>query len=341
MALSIWCDFIEREFLEGEFRTLVDSGLVRGATTNPSIFASALKGKAYRSQLEKLAKSPAIQSLKARPKAKALYEELALEDIAKAALILSPLYENNPKEGLISLELDPKLCRDAEASIEEGLRLWNRLEASNVMIKVPATKESPAIMQALIARGVNLNANLVFSLSQALAVLEGLEAGYAALCGGGGLADGRQPQAVISVFVSRFDRALDSKLSEGSRGKYGIANAASIYEGFKAVNKNPNIRILFASTGLKQQDSLYNDPGYYVYPLAFEDCINTLPLPTLKSLDTSRLRPVSPDCLGLSSLRLELEASGLDYKDIEARLLGEGLASFESSFEELLDSMEG
>jgi len=80
---SIWVDYLDREFLDTEFKELVNSGLVNGLTSNPAIFANALKKDIYKEDLEKLkGKAP-----------KEKYEEIAVQDIKRACDILIPLYE--------------------------------------------------------------------------------------------------------------------------------------------------------------------------------------------------------------------------------------------------------
>lgn len=321
--ISIWCDFLERSFLQGEFRELVAQGVIQGATSNPSIFAQALQSESYRSSIEqykKESKSP-----------KEIYETLAIEDIKSASEILMPLYMENPQNGLVSLEIDPFLSHDVNASIDEGVRLWHAINAKNVMIKVPATQSGYTIMEHLMLRGINVNATLVFTKEQMRRVLQAFQKANT------------DAQGVISVFVSRFDRAIDPKIQDEKLcGKYGIANAIAIYKDFLTYTPSPNHRILFASTGVKEQNAIYNDVGYYVYPLAFDNCVNTLPLQTLRSVPTKRL--CAPSMQQIASFdNLEIAASlaelNIDLIAIEEQLLQEGLTSFEESFRTMLESL--
>ncbi|MDX9757092.1 MAG: transaldolase family protein, partial [Sulfurimonas sp.] len=81
LKFSLWADFIERDYLDNEFRELIDNKIINGATSNPAIFKNAiLSSNAYKDQLSTLA------SL--NPKEK--YEALAIHDIRKAADILKP-----------------------------------------------------------------------------------------------------------------------------------------------------------------------------------------------------------------------------------------------------------
>ncbi|RDU65267.1 transaldolase [Helicobacter didelphidarum] len=317
--INIWCDFIERGFLEQEFKELIKNGVIQGATSNPSIFAHALKQQSYREEILNL------QSAGKQPKE--IYEILAIQDIKLASKILTPLYEKNQRQGLISIELDPFLCDDITKSIDEGVRLWREIDSPNVMIKVPATQSGYTIMESLMLRGININATLVFTKEQAQKVLQAFHNANT------------QAQGVISVFVSRFDREIDSKLPESLQGKYGIANAITIYNDFKLQNTNPNYRILFASTGVKEKNNVYNDDGYYVYPLAFQDCINTLPLHTLQQIDYSCLQggAKSFDDMGIFT---KIEDFGINRIMLENTLLQDGLKTFEKSFQDMLDSLK-
>ena len=128
---SLWCDFIERDFLENEFGKLIEDEVIHGATSNPAIFEQAISSSsAYTQQISMLQAN----------ESKKIYEELAIADIKRAAEILYPLYEKNSDDGFISIEVDPTLCDDALGTIEEGTRLFHAIVHSNVMIKIPATE---------------------------------------------------------------------------------------------------------------------------------------------------------------------------------------------------------
>src|SRR5574344_1493705 len=127
---SIWCDFIERDFLENRFQEIINDGTIKGATSNPAIFEASITGSvAYKQQLDMLQANDQ----------KRIYEELALTDIKRAATLLESLHKIDSNDGFISIEVDPMLCDDAAGTIEEGLRIYKSLNADNVMIKIPAT----------------------------------------------------------------------------------------------------------------------------------------------------------------------------------------------------------
>ena len=159
IRFSLWADFIERDFLDGEFKELIAQGVVNGATSNPAIFkGSILSSPAYREQLGQLGGHT--------PKEK--YEALAIYDIQKAADVLRPLYARGD-DGYVSIEVDPHLCDDTVGTLAEGRRLYRQINRPNVMIKVPATEAGYAAMEGLAADGICVNATLVFTKAQALA----------------------------------------------------------------------------------------------------------------------------------------------------------------------------
>jgi transaldolase len=186
---SIWVDYLERDFLNTEFVNLVNSGLVNGITSNPAIFANAItKSEAYKEDIEKLkSKSP-----------EEIYEELAIKDIQKACDVLEEKY-NEGDDGYASIEVNPKLANDVKGTIDEALRLVDKIKRDNLMIKIPATEAGYKAMSDLAKRGININATLVFSPNQAMKCAEALS----------NLP--RNKDGVISVFVSRFDRPLNNQ----------------------------------------------------------------------------------------------------------------------------------
>ncbi|WP_456432409.1 transaldolase family protein, partial [Nitratifractor sp.] len=199
LGFSLWLDFIERDFLRTRFVELVENGVVNGATSNPSIFASAIgSSPAYREALASLAgKSP-----------KEKYEALAFEDIKNAAIVLRGVYDAG-SEGYISIEVDPFLAHDTDGTVAEGRRIFKTIDEPNVMIKIPATEAGYEAMTELLSDGISVNATLVFSPAQARRCLDAMKKGIDEFENTGG----ERVEAVISVFVSRFDRKLDETLA--------------------------------------------------------------------------------------------------------------------------------
>ena len=323
---SLWLDFIERDYLKNEFGKLLEQGIVNGATSNPAIFATAITtSPAYKEQLASLeGKTP-----------KEKYEALAIEDIRTAAQMLRPLYDDG-NDGYISIEVDPFLCNDTKGTIEEGRRLFKAIGEPNVMVKVPATQSGYEAMTTLMAEGISVNATLVFSPRQATQCFKAMTKGIAE----GENYGACRVEGVISVFVSRFDRALDVELEQSGIDpeKTGIYNAAKIYNMIEG-NNIPNIRALFASTGVKGDKLPAN---YYIKGLMASHSVNTAPLATieahLKTDDSAEALPID-DAL-LSGYFMNLEDNDFNMEKIYKQLLKEGLVAFEDSFTDMLEKIK-
>lgn len=321
-GFSLWADFIERTFLDGEFRELIAKGIINGATSNPAIFKSAiLTSEAYKEQLAGLGALT--------PKEK--YEALAIHDIQKAADILRPLYDEG-NDGYVSIEVDPFLCDDAEGTIAEGKRLFAAIARPNVMIKVPSTTAGYVAMEALASVGIPVNATLIFSLEQALSCARAFQKAAAAATS--------VVHTVISVFVSRIDRAIDVRLREAGiePGLAGIMNAADIYAKVEAM-RVPGCRVLFASTGVKGDE--YR-PSYYVDELLARNSINTAPIATIQAYvqggDRAIKLPLDPDTI--QNHFEKIAASGILMEEVIAQQIKEGLEAFKDAFADILNSLE-
>jgi len=317
---ALWADFIERTFLEEEFRDLISKGIVNGATSNPAIFKNAiLTSPAYKEQLSSLA------HLSSKEK----YEAVAIYDIQSAADILRPLYDAGD-DGYVSIEVDPFLCDDANATIAEGIRLHATIERPNVMIKVPATTAGYMAMEALASQGIPVNATLIFSVEQALKCAEAFErASHKA-----------SVDTVISVFVSRIDRAIDETLREKGikTGWMGIVNAADIYNRVEALNV-PKCRVLFASTGVKGDE--YR-ASYYIDELLAPNSVNTAPIGTIDAFVKGGDRVIK---LPLSQQLIDEHAeavrhAGVNMDQVIKTQIDEGLEAFKVAFGEILNALE-
>lgn len=328
LNFSLWCDFVERSFLEDEFVSLIANHTISAATSNPAIFKSAFLGSSAYTQDK--------EALRGKP-AKEIYEALAIEDIKRAASKLLPLYERND-DGFISIEVDPFLCDDAEGTIEEGKRLFEAIGYPNVMIKVPATASGFIAMEALISEGINVNATLIFSLEQTNRCLEAFGDGNKKFLSHH--LDAKLPQAVISIFVSRFDRKLDPLLKkiDFATSRVGIMNALRCYHSVQA-HRLSNVRALFASTGVKG-DVLR--PDYYVRELFVANAINTAPLETIKAFTTTtkELKEQTMTKQSIDNFFNALAANGIDMNIVCEELMHEGLGSFKEAFVEILNALE-
>ena len=319
---SLWCDFIERDFLETRFKEIIKKNIIQGATSNPAIFESSITNSlAYKQQLDMLQAN----------NAKTIYEELALTDIKRAAFLLNDLHKNDADDGFISIEVDPLLCDNAAGTIEEGVRLYSMINSDNVMIKVPATEAGYIAMRELTSKGINVNATLIFSPDQAVKCTQALNEGIKD--------SNKDIKAVVSVFVSRLDRMTDSDfaLKGLQTSKLGIINATKCYH---EVNKfkNANIRTLFASTGVKGDEL---SPSYYIDNLIYPNSINTAPLSTIEDWLTDGLKePTSIMCESDCDKYFEtLKSKGIKMQSIYDKLLNDGLDSFKISFRDLLSKL--
>lgn len=320
---SIWCDFVERDFLENGFKDLINNKIIHGATSNPAIFEQSItSSEAYKHQMNMLQAN----------ENKKIYEELAITDIKSAAELLKPLYENDANDGFISLEVDPTLCDDTQATVEEGIRLHKQIGYSNVMIKVPATEAGYEAMKELTSMGINVNATLIFSTTQAIKCAQALNEGI--------LKSGKDTKAVISIFVSRFDRALDDLMVSKhlEAGKVGIVNATKCYYEIEKF-ENTNIRTLFASTGVKGDDL---PASYYIDNLIFKHTVNTAPLATIndwiKNGSKVKSEILSED--ECNKFFEKLEKKGINIENVSKQLLQDGLSAFKVSFKELLTKVK-
>ncbi|MBA1420143.1 MAG: transaldolase [Epsilonproteobacteria bacterium] len=326
IGFSLWLDFVERDYLKNEFSSLIEKGIINGATSNPSIFASAITtSPAYKEQLESLeGKSP-----------KEKYEDLAVDDIRTAAQALRSSYDEG-NDGYISIEVDPFLSNDTQGTIEEGKRLFAAIGEPNVMVKVPATEAGYDAMTELLSNGISVNATLIFSPKQAQKCLKAMKRGLDDFESSGG---GRC-EAVISVFVSRFDRLLDSDLEKEGLdvAKTGIYNAAKIYNIVEA-NHTPSVRTLFASTGVKGDDL---PADYYMRELLAPHSVNTAPLATIEAyIATEASAPKLPiDDAVINGYFTKLSDNGFDMDEVYKTLLDDGLVAFEKAFQEMLDTLK-
>lgn len=345
LGQAIWFDYISRSLVvSGELKELVDQGL-RGVTSNPSIFEKAIAGSAdYDEDLNRLVRDGKLVA--------EIYEDLAMSDIRSAADILRPVYEKSGgADGYVSLEVNPALAHDTEATIAEARRLFASLERPNVMIKVPATPAGIPAIESLIGEGVNVNVTLIFSLEQYEAVATAYIAGLEKLALSGG--DVGKVASVASFFISRVDTAVDKALAEiGNteiQGKIAIDNAKIAYGRFREIFSSErwkklatgNARVqrpLWASTSSK-------NPAYpdtiYVDNLIGPDTVNTLPPATLDDfLDHGTVAAtVETDVDGARNRMAELAALGIDLDAITNKVLDEGVAAFAKSFEDLIASI--
>jgi len=321
LKFSLWADFIERDYLDNEFKELIAKKIINGATSNPAIFKNAiLNSAAYKEQLNSL------DGLSAKEK----YEAVAIYDISKAADILRPLYDAKD-DGYVSIEVDPTLCDDAKATIAEGKRLFKTINRPNVMIKVPATSAGYEAMEELTSVGIPVNATLIFKKEQAIACANAFKRGIYKY--------DKSVDTVISIFVSRVDRALDAELAKNGIevALSGIYNTADIYAAIEQMDVK-GCRALFASTGVKD-DSLKAD--YYIENLLAFNSVNTAPVETIMAFTKNSTQkaalPISKDIIDAHFTTMK--EHGIDFEAVLDGQIEDGLVAFKDAFKEIMEAL--
>jgi transaldolase len=349
-GVSIWLDDLSRERLHtGNLVELVRESFVVGVTTNPTIFATAIaKGHEYDDQIRELASldSSVEDAIKA----------VTTDDVRDACDVLAATHAaSGGVDGRVSIEVDPGLAMDTEATIAQAADLWKIVDRPNTLIKIPATEPGLPAITATIAEGISVNVTLIFALERYGAVIDAYLAGLEQAAANGH--DLSQIHSVASFFVSRVDTEVDKRLdaigtdqAKSLKGKAAIANARLAYalyeEKFggsrfaalaeKGANKQ---RPLWASTGVKNPD--YKDT-MYVDDLVVEDTVNTMPEKTMQSVaDHSEIKgdQVRPFYDDAEATMRELADAGIDYDDVIEVLIKEGVEKFVTAWDELLDSV--
>jgi transaldolase len=341
LGQSLWLDNITRSLMtSGRLRSYIEELSVTGLTSNPTIFDHAIEnGTDY---------DPAIRAkLRAGKSGEALFFELALEDLTQAADLFRPIHDRtNGLDGWVSLEVSPLLAHDTASTLTAARELHARAARPNLFIKIPGTLEGlPAIEEATFA-GVPVNVTLLFSpeqyLAAAQAYLRGVERRIEA---------GLNPAvgSVASVFISRWDAAVASKVPPEMHNRLGIAVARRTYRAYRELLDSPRWqralnagarpqRLLWASTGTK--DPRASDV-LYVRALAAPFTVNTIPEGTLRALaDHGDVGPVLPADGGDAEQELASFArAGVDLGALAARLQDEGATAFVRSWHELLECL--
>lgn len=350
-GVSIWLDDLNRPMIkEGELQSLLDDKHVVGVTTNPSIFAAALAdGESYTPQIKDLAAEDADVE-------KTVFT-ITTDDVRDACDILMPVFERTDGiDGRVSIEVDPRMAADSDATVDMAQRLWDTVDRPNVLIKIPATVEGlPAITKTLAA-GISVNVTLIFSLDRYRGVMNAFLTGLEQAREHG--EDLSKIHSVASFFVSRVDGEIDDRLEKletdearDLMGKAGIANARLAYQAFEEVFSTPrwqNLaddgahaqRPLWASTGVKNDD--YPDT-MYVTDLVAPQTVNTMPAKTMDAAEDHA--EVTGDTVTgnyehAQEVLNDLERVGISYADVVKVLEDEGVEKFEKSWSELLDTVQ-
>jgi transaldolase len=342
LGQSIWLDNITRDLLNtGTLKHYIDELSVTGLTSNPTIFDHAIKNSgAYDTAI--------AAQLKAGKSGEELFFELALDDITRAADQFRPLFDKtNGVDGWVSLEVSPMLAHDTASTLREAKDLHGRAGRPNLFIKIPGTKEGlPAIEEAIFA-GIPVNVTLLFSREQYIAAAEAFMRGVERR-----IDAGLNPNvgSVASVFISRWDAAVASKVPESLRNHLGIAVAMRTYQAYRTLLDSPRWqrvfnagarpqRLLWASTGTKDPKA---SDILYVKALAAPFTVNTMPEATLKALAEhtelgSILAADGGDC---EKVLAQFARAEIDIYALAAQLQDEGAKSFVKSWNELMEVIE-
>ncbi len=345
---SPWIDNIRRDWLDdGTLARHVEDG-VRGVTSNPSIFAKSLAtSSAYDERIAMLdVENPEL-----------VFERLAVDDVRDACDVLLGVHEASQVDaasgrrryydGFVSLEVSPRLAHDTAGTIDAARRLAAAVGRSNVMIKIPATREGLEAIRTVLGAGINVNVTLIFSIERYREVMgawmDGLELA---------LAQGHDISSIASVasfFVSRLDVAVDALLDSDDprRGTIAVAQVAQAYRAYESVVADARARALL-DRGAQVQRPLWaststKNPSYdellYVNSIAADETVNTMPDATLAaalkhgSFAESVLRDPQRSAAAIETL------STIDLSAVTQRLEDEGVAAFISSYDELLETV--
>lgn len=356
LGQSVWVDFLSRSMLvSGELVSLIQQDGVSGITSNPATFEKAITaGADYEEGIAEAAR----QGVSAAE----IYETLAVDDIRMTADLLRPLHERTDgRDGFVSLEVSPHLAHDSAGTIMEARRLWERVDRSNIFIKVPGTEEGLVAIRQLICEGINVNVTLLFGLPRYRAVAEAYLDGLSARAARGLPLE--RVASVASFFLSRIDVLVDQLLDriaeqEGRTGQMAIALrgetaiacakvahriyaevlAGDRYQALASRGANPQ-RLLWASTGTK-------DPAYsetkYIEPLIGRDTVNTMPIETL---DAYREHGSPAPRLDRGTAEAQqvldrLHELGIDLNRASRQLEDEGIDKFCRPYDTLLETID-
>jgi transaldolase, mycobacterial type len=352
---SIWLDYIDRAMLRnGDLRRRIDEDALTGMTSNPTIFEKALaEGTEYDDQIRS---APRDQT------AMELFELIATTDVRSACDAFKATHERlKGFDGFVSIEVSPGAANDSVATISEASRLWATVDRPNVMIKVPGTDEGAKAVRQLTANGINVNITLLFAIAKYEAVIDAYMGGLEDRIAAG--KDISKLHSVASFFVSRVDTEVDKRLDAAAKaspdrqqalvalkGKAAIANAKQAYQLYQRTIASPrwkalaargaNVqRPLWASTSTK--NAAYRDV-MYVEELIGPDTVNTMPRQTIEAFRDHGIvkRTVDTELDAADASIAALEKNGISMRDVTDKLLVDGLASFQKSFESLIAGLQ-
>ena len=353
---SVWLDFIDRTiFRNGELARRIRDEALSGMTSNPTIFEKALaEGDEYDDQIKSA--PPGLTAWD-------LFELVETTDVRSACDIFADTYKaTNGGDGYVSIEVSPGVSNDAMASIAEARRLWATVDRPNVMVKIPGTMEGARAVRTLIADGINVNITLLFSIDAHRRVIEAYLGGLEDRAAAG--KDISRIASVASFFVSRVDGEVDKRLDAiaggadaagkdramALKGRAAIANAQLAYQLFLEMFAGPRWEAL-AAKGARLQRPLWaststKNPAYrdvvYVEELIGPNTVNTMPPATIEAFQDHGVvaRTVDRNSREAQRVMDQLADVGIDFREVTDKLLVDGLASFQKSFDSLIAGLE-
>lgn len=337
LGQRLWLDNISRDLLDnGRLQHYIQHFSISGLTSNPTIFDTAIgAGHAYDSAI--------LQKVKAGKSGEGLFIELALEDLRRAADLFRPLFTCSQKQhGWVSIEVSPLLAGDTEGSIEAAHRIYQQADLRNLFVKIPGTPAGIPAIEALIFAGIPINVTLLFSCEQyhaaAEAYMRGIERRIEA---------GLNPDvaSVASLFVSRWDVAVNANVPESLHNQLGIAICGRSYRVWQSMLETPRWhrlaeqgarpqRLLWASTGTKDPAA---PPTLYIEALIAPDTINTVPEKTLLAfVDQGKAEMAVMDGADCEVTLSRFAHNGTDIAALALQLQQEGTQAFVKSWQQLL-----
>jgi len=347
-GVSVWLDDLSRDRINsGGLARLIEERGVVGITTNPTIFGAAISGSdIYNDQVGDLSKrgigiDEALRMITAY-------------DVRAACDVLTDTAQRTGRDGRVSLEVDPRLANDGDATFAEATSLWWLVDRPNLFIKIPATEAGLPAISDTIAEGISVNVTLIFSIERYKLVMDAYLSGLERRAQAEDFTGFEGLESVASFFVSRVDTEIDKRLEASGadaalQGKAAVANAVLAYQAYEDViasdrwkalaAKGANVqRPLWASTGTKNK--AYPDT-LYVSRLVAPDTVNTMPEATLGAYANHGEigTPVADQYEWATTVMAELSAAGVDLDDVFKTLETEGVDKFTASWDELMTSV--
>ena len=346
LGQSVWIDSLSRGWLKtGALARWMEEDALTGVTSNPTIFQKAMsEGEWYDDQLREV--------IKQEDDLKEVFLQLAMVDIEEACDLFRAVWDGcKGKDGYISMEVDPNLAYETDATIEEAARFHDWVERPNLYVKIPATEPGLPAIEEMISRGRNINVTLIFSLERHKEVAESYIRGLERLVEAGG--DPAQVGSVASYFVSRVDTEADRRLDEVGhpelKGKLAVANAKLAYQNYEEIFSGERWEAL-AAKGATPQWCLWaststKNPEYrdvlYIEELIGPDTVNTMPRETIEAFQDHGVVELTleKDLDEARRVFEEIAEAGVDYTDVTDTLEREGVQKFIDSFTELMEGI--